>query len=229
MCSEFRQVWHEIRIDSDIHSVVLQANGDRAFCSGVDMKLGIEGSDNPWARVDPGQSLGPKQNDVWKPVVCAIHGMAAGGAMYWINESDIIICSDDATFFDPHLSFGMTSALEPIGFSRRVPIGEVMRWALLGLDERMSATRAREIGLVSEVVPRLELRARAHALAAKIAAKPPTAVQSTVKAIWFGQESGWYASQRIGFDYAEHGNMTTAIAAQRVAFETRTKTPYEIR
>ena len=46
--------------------------------------------------------LGPKQHRVWKPVITAVHGMAAGGAMYFINESDIVICSDDATFFDPH-------------------------------------------------------------------------------------------------------------------------------
>ncbi len=54
--------------------------------------------------------------------------------------------------------------------------------ALLGLDERMSATRAREIGLVSEVVPGDVLRARAAELAAMIAAKPPAAIQGTVKA-----------------------------------------------
>src|SRR3546814_7578015 len=48
----------------------------------------------------------------WKPVIAAVHGMAAGGAFYWLNESDIIICSEDATFFDPHVTYGMTSALE---------------------------------------------------------------------------------------------------------------------
>lgn len=63
--------------------------------------------------------------------------MAAEGAFYWVNEADIVICSEDATFFDPHVSYGMTEALEPIGLARRIPLGETLRIALLGLDERL--------------------------------------------------------------------------------------------
>src|SRR5690606_13491240 len=109
---------------------------------------------------------------------------AAGGAFYWLNEADIIICSDDATFFDPHVSYGMTAALEPIGLARRIPLGEALRIALLGLDERMSAQRALQIGLVSEVLPRDQLWSRADEIAQIIAAKPPAAIQGTVRAIW---------------------------------------------
>ena len=66
-------------------------------------------------------------------MICAVHGMAAGGAQYWINESDIVVCSPDAQFFDPHVTFGMTTALEPIGMRWRAPLGEVLRWALMGM------------------------------------------------------------------------------------------------
>ena len=110
--------------------------------------------------------------------------MAAGGAFYWLNEADIIICSDDATFFDPHVTYGMTAALEPIGLARRVPLGEALRIALLGNDERVSAQRALQIGLVTEITTRAELWPRADELARLIAAKPPAAVQGTVRAIW---------------------------------------------
>ena len=78
--------------------------------------------------------------------MAALHGMVAGGALYWVNEADIVICSDDATFFDPHVSYGITAALEPSGLARRVPLGEALRMALLGLDERMSASRAGRSG-----------------------------------------------------------------------------------
>jgi enoyl-CoA hydratase/carnithine racemase len=184
MCDEFSQLWNDVRHDGEVHCVVVQAAGDRAFCTGVDIADGIYFDPNVWSQQDPGVQLSPKHNRVWKPVVVAIHGMAAGGAFYWINEADIVICSDDAQFFDPHVSYGMTSALEPIGLARRIPLGEALRWALLGLDERMSAERALAIGLVSEVVSRDELRTRAQEIAAIIAAKPPVAVQGTVKAIW---------------------------------------------
>jgi enoyl-CoA hydratase/carnithine racemase len=89
---------------------------------------------------------------------------------YWINESDIVICSDDAQFFDPHVTYGLTAALEPIGLPRRVPLGEALRIALTGLDERVSAARALQIGLVTEIVERDLLRKRADELARAIPA-----------------------------------------------------------
>ena len=150
----------------------------------MDVVEGVDFSDNPYDAVDPGAALSPKANRCWKPVVAAVHGMAAGGAFYWLNEADIIICSEDATFFDPHVTYGMISALEPIGLARRINLGDVLRWTLLGLDERMSAERALQVGLVTEITPRDRLWDRAAELAATIAAKPPLATQGTVKAIW---------------------------------------------
>ena len=82
----------------------LRAAGDRAFCTGIDVTEGPWWSDqNEWNQEDPGVMLGPKQHRVWKPVITAVHGMAAGGAMYFINESDIVICSEDATFALPEV------------------------------------------------------------------------------------------------------------------------------
>ena len=206
MCDEFEALWQRVREDDDIHVVVLRAAGDRAFCTGVDVKEGISRSANVWTQRDPGEQLSPKLNNVWKPVVCAVHGMAAGGAFYWINESDIVICSEDATFFDPHVTYGMTAALEPIGLARRIPLGEVLRIALLGNDERMSPKRALEVGLVSEVVPRDELWDRADALAALIAAKPAAAIQGTVRAIWESLDSTRSQALRHGLSYTQLGN-----------------------
>jgi len=206
MCDEFEDLWKRVRVDDDVHVVVLRAVGERAFCTGVDVKEGIDLGDNLWSQEDPGVKLSPKHNRVWKPVVCAVQGMAAGGAFYWINESDIVICADDAMFFDPHVTYGMTSALEPIGLARRIPLGEVLRWALLGLDERMSARRALEIGLVSEVVTRDELWKRALEIAAVIAAKPAAAVQGTVRAIWESLDMTRSAALSNGLSYTQLGN-----------------------
>jgi enoyl-CoA hydratase/carnithine racemase len=206
MCDEFSLVWKTVREDDDVHVVVLRAAGDRAFCTGVDVKQGIDEHPNMWTQTDPGERLSPKLNQVWKPVVCCVHGMAAGGAFYWINESDIVICSDDATFFDPHVSYGLTAALEPIGLARRVPLGEALRIALLGLDERLSSERALQIGLVSEVVPREKLWDRGAELAQIIAAKPPAAIQGTVRAIWESLDSTRTQALRTGLSYTQLGN-----------------------
>ena len=185
MLREFITLWQTIRLDDDIHCVVLRAAGDRAFSAGADAKEGGTFEDDGlWTHQDPGDHLGPKRHKVWKPIVCAVHGICAGGAFYLVNESDIVICSSDSTFFDPHVTYGRTAAVEPIGMTYRMPLGEVMRMALLGNDERMSPRRALEIGLVSEITEPADLWARADELARIIAAKPPVAVQGTVKAVW---------------------------------------------
>jgi enoyl-CoA hydratase/carnithine racemase len=206
MCDEFARVWRLIRLDDTVHAVVLRAAGERAFSTGVDVSNPLAFAENVWSQDDPGASLGPKANSVWKPVVCAVQGMAAGGAFYWINEADIVICSEDATFFDPHVTYGLTAALEPIGLSYRVPLGEALRIALMGLDERVSAQRALAIGLVTEVVTTADLWARAHAIASTIAAKPPAAVQGTVRAIWEALDVGRTAALQRGLAYTQIGN-----------------------
>lgn len=210
MCEEFRDVWERIRVDSSINAVVLQAAPGRAFCTGVDVKDRSGGSvtmyDALWAQVDPGELLGPKQNRLWKPVVTAVHGMCGGGAFYWLNESDVVICSEDATFFDPHVTYGQVSALEPIGATYVMPLQHVLRMALLGSDERISAQTAKRMALVTEITSPDNLRARAHELAELIAAKPAAATQGTVRAIWESLDVGRTASLRMALKYCQLGN-----------------------
>lgn len=208
MLDDFRAFWQDAGQDPDVHVVVLRAAPGRAFCTGVDVRApeNVMRTSDPWHMSDPGESLGPKANRCWKPVVAAVHGMAAGGAFYWLNESDIIIASEDATFFDPHVTYGMTASLEPIGAVYRMPLGDVLRMALLGNDERISATTALRIGLVSEVVAGDALWTRAHAIASLIAAKPPAAIQGTVKAIWESLDVTRSAALQRGLAYCQVGN-----------------------
>ncbi len=208
MCEEFQAAWSRIREDDGVNAVVLRAAPGRAFCTGVDVKQGYGYNlpEVPWLRRDPGDFLSPKQNKLWKPVICAIHGMCAGGAFYWVNESDIVICSDDAQFFDPHVTFGQTAAVEPVGLARRIPLGEVLRITLMGNDERVSAQTALRIGLVSEIVPRDQLWARAHEIAAIVAAKPTVATQGSVKAIWDSLDGGRNAALSWAMPYTQLGN-----------------------
>ncbi|WP_194829859.1 enoyl-CoA hydratase/isomerase family protein [Nocardia sp. XZ_19_231] len=217
MLADFAAIWQTVKDDDDIRVVVLRAAGDRAFCTGMDVKQGIDRHANVWSQTDPGERLSPKLNQVWKPVICAVQGMAAGGAFYWLNEADIIICSQDATFFDPHVTYGLTAALEPIGLARRIPLGETLRIALLGLDERVSADRALQIGLVSEVTAPEQLWRRADELAQVIAAKPAAAIQGTVRAIWESLDTGRTHALRTALSYTQVGNPIGKAEVDRAA------------
>ncbi|MDG4668072.1 enoyl-CoA hydratase/isomerase family protein [Mycobacterium sp. 236(2023)] len=224
MLDEFGEIWRICRTNDDIRVVVLRAAGERAFSTGVDRKQGRYIHPNQWSADDPGFWLGAKQNRVWKPLILAIHGMFAGGAFYWMNECDVAICSEDATFFDPHTTYGMASALEPAGLVRRIPFGEVMRIALFGNDERVSATRALTIGLVTEVTAREDLWSRAHVLARRLAEKPALAVQGTVKAVWDSLSMSVEAGRSVPLMYTQLVNDKT-----KVEFDSSATRSWELR
>ena len=206
MLAEIRRLWHVVRDDDAVHAVVFRATGERSFSTGLDRVQGFEYPDNIWNKPDPGESIDPKHHKVWKPVISAVSGMCAGGAFYIVGGSDIVIASEDATFFDPHVDFGLVAALEPISMARRMPLGEILRVSLMGVEERMSAQRAHQIGLVSEIVPHAELWARAHKVAAVIASKPSVSTQGTVRAIWESLDTGRTQALARGLHYTQLGN-----------------------
>jgi enoyl-CoA hydratase/carnithine racemase len=206
MCDEMVEAWRVVKLDAGINAVVLRAAGARAFSAGLDIKTPYGQPDNVWNHEDPGEALSPKWQKMFKPVVCAIQGICTAGAFYFVNESDVVICSTEATFFDSHVSAGLVCALEPIGLMRRIGLGETLRIALMGNDEWVSADTALRIGLVSEIAAPEQLWVRAHEIAASIAAKPPSATQGTVKAIWESLDKPYRAALDQGLIYTRLGN-----------------------
>jgi enoyl-CoA hydratase/carnithine racemase len=208
MQAELKHVWRSLRTNEDVRVVVLTGAGEKAFCSGIDREESIEKGylkrkpgqpvaegrsgqvTTPFMYNDPGSNINPKQNDMWKPVIAAVNGMACGGALYMLGESDIIIAAEHATFFDPHVTYGMVSGFESMHLLQKLPLGETMRLALLGAHERISAERAYQVGLVSEIAPADELMDRAMWVANTIASAPVFAVQGTVRAVWMAHEFG---------------------------------------
>jgi enoyl-CoA hydratase/carnithine racemase len=206
MCEEIRDAWHAVKEDDRVHAVVLRAAGERAFSAGLDTKRSFGQPDIVWNHLDPGEYLSPKWQKLWKPVVCAVHGMCTAGAFYFVNEADVVICSEDATFFDSHVTYGFVSAIEPIGLMRRIGLGDTLRMALTGNGERVSAPTALRLGLVSEVVSRDELWSHAHDLARLIASYPTVATQGTVRAIWESLDKPYRAAMEQGLIYTRLGN-----------------------
>jgi enoyl-CoA hydratase/carnithine racemase len=203
MQAELRELWVSLRTDDDVRVVVLTGAGEKAFCTGIDRVesiqdgyLASEGkrrgatgqASTPFMYNDPGKNINPKTNDLWKPVIAAVNGMACGGALYLLGEVDIIIAAEHATFFDPHVTYGMVAGFESVHLLQKLPMGETLRLALLGAYERMSAARAHQVGLVSEVVPLSELMDRALWVANAIASAPVLAIQGTVRSIWMAHD-----------------------------------------
>jgi enoyl-CoA hydratase/carnithine racemase len=238
MQTELHDLWHAFRYDDDVRCVVLTGEG-AAFCTGIDRTEAMSDDareqdffsayPTPWTYDDPGGMLGPKSCDLWKPVIAAVHGMACGGAFYMLGETEFIIAADDAVFFDPHVSYGMTAAFEPIQMLAKMPLPEVMRMSLLGVHERLSAERAREIGLVTEVVPRAELRDRAGWAARVIADSPPLVVQGTMRALWTANEVSRSQALGVASLFTRIGSDPDAFTAGQARFASGQRPQWHLR
>ncbi|MEV4942099.1 enoyl-CoA hydratase/isomerase family protein [Streptomyces zaomyceticus] len=189
MARELSDVWRGFRYEDEVRAIVVTGAGGRAFCTGIDRSAEVPQPSSPYTIDDPLLTIGPKANDLWKPVVAAVEGMACGGAFYLLGESEFLIAGEDATFFDPHTTYGMVSAFETVHMAQRMPYGEIARMALMGGAERISARRAHETGLVSELTEPGGALAAALRAAAVVAGHPTEAVQGTVRALWSVHEA----------------------------------------
>ncbi|HEY2813042.1 MAG TPA: enoyl-CoA hydratase/isomerase family protein [Acidimicrobiales bacterium] len=202
MRDEFADAWRELDDDDAVRVIVHTGNG-RAFQTGVDVAeiasdgVGMQRYRQSVENFD--LHFTSWQQRVWKPVITAVNGICAGGGFHWVADADIVICASDAQFFDPHVSIGQVVSIEAIGLMRKMPVEAVMRMAFVGRYERLSAERAYELGMVSEVVdPPDELRARAQELAETIARNSPAAMAATKRALWGALELGLTDACRAG-------------------------------
>ena len=227
MRQELRTTWRALRAIDEVRVVVLTATGDQAFCAGIDRNADMPalaggkhlyGTSNDYMYDDPGDDLGPKACDLWKPVVAAVNGICCGGAFYLIAECDIIIAAEHATFFDPHVTYGMAAVYEPIKMAQRMPLGEILRLTLLGNHERMTAATAHRIGLVSEVVPFDDLHDAADRLAEIIGSQPPDAVQGSLRAIWAASDMGRLDALAMAPSILTTGTSIESMAEGQAAF-----------
>jgi enoyl-CoA hydratase/carnithine racemase len=238
MQNEIRETWEAFRRIDDVRVIVLTGSGDKSFCVGIDREEtmsaldeneNLYGTSNNFMYDDPGNDLGPKSCDLWKPVICAVNGICCGGAFYFLSECDIIIASENATFFDPHVTYGMPAVYEPIKMTQRMPLGEILRLTLLGNHERLSAKSALRIGLVSEVIPFAHLHETAAWISESIASQPPVAVQTSLRAIWAANDLGRLNALANAPSLLSTGMSKKALADGQTLFESGKRQEFRTR
>ena len=201
MMRELEAAWQELDADPEVRVVVNTGNGD-AFQTGLDVAQ--LASDKEALREQSRRTKNAElrftawHNQVWKPVIAAVNGVCAGGGLHFVADADIVLASSDATFLDPHVSLGQVSAYEVIALARKSPMEAITRMALAGRHERITAERARQLGILSEVVEPARLRARAAELAELVARNSPAAMAATKRALWGALEAGLTEACRNG-------------------------------
>jgi enoyl-CoA hydratase/carnithine racemase len=211
----FSEIWKGFDSDPEVRVAILTGAGDKAFCTGVDVKDTAERD-----RQGGGQRRGPAQvkatpwqNKVRKPVICAVNGLVGGGGLMFVSDCDITIASPNAEFFNPGVSVGIVALVGQAAWTRWVPFQANMRMALMGAGERLSARRAYEFGIVTEVVEGKPLLDRAVEIAEIMGRNSPAALRTAKKALWAALEApslsaAHEAVTSVSREYAGHPDQT---------------------
>jgi enoyl-CoA hydratase/carnithine racemase len=200
MFVELPKAWRELDEDPDVRCIVVTGNGS-SFQTGLDMNALAKDPKSLKKTTqqtrDAALELTGWHLGVSTPVITAVNGACAGGGLHFVVDSDIVIASTNATFLDPHVSVGQASSWEAIGLTRRMPATLAARLVLIGRHERLSARRAYEVGLVSELVEPERLRERAQQLGEVVASADPAAQRAIKRALWLTMEMGNAAAMRV--------------------------------
>lgn len=187
---ELLSAWQEFKTNEDLKVAIITGAGDRAFCSGGDLKSAFEGGLIDLTEKEkqahregkvPG-ILGPSRwTDIYKPIIAAVNGVAYAGGLEWA-------CFADMRIAEEHASFGVTCRRWNIGLAdggtqrlpRIVGMGRAMELIITG--KVIDAQEAYRIGLANEVVPKGKSLERAIELAEFICSLPQPAIRTDKEA-----------------------------------------------
>ena len=189
MRSLMHQTWDRIRNDDDILVTIITGAGEKAFCTGSDLKKTMPSQDSFARQVFASQNNGAMISGLLmdKPLIAAVNGYAMGGGMELALACDIRLCSDNAQFALSEVKVG---SLPGSGGTQRLPryIGMSDAMLMLLTGDRVDAAEALRTGLVSRVFPQADLLKSAKEIAFKIAANAPLSVKAVKRMVQQGMD-----------------------------------------
>jgi enoyl-CoA hydratase len=241
------RAWMRLRDDPDVWVAILTGAGDKAFCSGGDLKSFINQTVGrteqirsgeaqlDWGEVDT-TGLPPNATtfavlrnvEIFKPIIGAVNGFCTAGGLEMLQGTDIRIASENASFgiFEPKWGLfpggGSTAKL-----IRQVPFSRAMELLITG--RLLSAEEALRMGLVSKVVPLADLGAEARGLAEDICSCGPLAVQAIKKSVYYGSRTTLEEHLRIEEKYSVETFMTEDAKEGLAAFREKRKPNWKLR
>jgi enoyl-CoA hydratase len=185
---ELRHAFTAAKEDRQVRVVIFTGAGEKAFIAGADVnELQKHNAVQGKEYTHRGQSVLDLIENLGKPVIACINGFALGGGCEIAMACTMRLASDNAKLGQPEVKLGI---IPGYGGTQRLPrlVGKGIAMQLVLGGEMITAQEAYRIGLVNEVVPQAELIARAEAIAQKIVANAPLAVQYAMEAVNKGME-----------------------------------------
>jgi crotonobetainyl-CoA hydratase len=196
--AELMRIWAAIEQDDSVRCVVLTGAGERAFCTGADMKQsGNKTGLEYWAQARPGGFGGLALRETLDvPVIARVNGHALGGGMEMVLGCDIVVAAQEATFGLPEPRVGRLALDGGIAIlPRRIP--HVWAMGLLLTGRRVPAAEALRLGLVNEVVPRADLDQAVERWVADILACAPLSLRAIKQMVRQGAGLSPQEAQRL--------------------------------
>jgi enoyl-CoA hydratase len=221
---EFKDIRSEIQRDKDIRVVIITAEGQEVFCGGTDTQAALAFEDR--AKLRELFSVAAIIDRFTCPVIASINGAALGQGLELALACDLRICSQNATFAMPQVTYGeMPWDGGTQRLSRLVGRGKALEMVLLG--ESIEAQEALRIGLVHKVVPPSKLMGTVQELAHKIADQSPISLAYAKEAIHKGLDLTLDQGLRLEADLYYLIHTTRDRAEGITAFREKRKPHFE--
>ncbi len=242
LAHELYDVLIQVEKDDDILAAILTGAGEKAFCTGSDLKLTPPPPEH-WAVSKfgnyPKEDFNHLHPRLWydlpekfmkleKPLICAVNGYALGGGLEFALICDIRICSENARFGLPEIKIG---SIPGFGGTQRLPrvIARSDAMLMLLTGDHIDAQEAHRIGLVSKVVPQADLLKEANNIAQRIIANAPMSIRVVKQIVRTGLEMPLEAALAQEFTLWGQLRGTEDYKEGRKAFQEKRKPVYHSR
>ena len=177
---ELAEIFDAFEDDQDLWVAIITGTGDKAFCSGNDLKVTAQGGD--MTMPSTGFAGLCSRTNREKPVIAAVNGVAMGGGLEIVLACDIALASPSATFALPEVKVGLFAAAGGVQRLTR-QIGEKAAMELILTGRKIGADEAASLGLINSVDTTGDVMAAARTLAATIAGNSPTSIRASKRVL----------------------------------------------
>ncbi len=229
MLRELQEAFRDASWDDDVAVIVLTGAGDRAFCTGADLKEQEQFLERPrdyWKWMGEFIECHERLRNIGKPTVARLNGIVVGGGNEFNLSCDLAIAADDIYIRQVGTSHGSVALAGATQFLPLI-VGDRRAREILFLNEEIPAQKAYEWGLVNQVVPRAELDAAVDTLVAKLIAKFPEKTRYTKQQLNFWRDLSWHLTIGHGRDWLAIHNTSPETREGVRAFHEKRSPDYD--
>lgn len=230
MLVELNAAFQDAAWDDDVRVLILTGAGDKAFCTGADVKEQAEefvGKPNTyWKWMGLFVECHERLRNIGKPTIARLNGMVVGGGNEFNLSCDLAIAADDIIIKQVGAARGSVAAAGATQFLPLV-VGDRRAREILFLCEDIPAAKALEWGLVNQVVPRAKLDAAVDEMAKKLINKLPVCLRYAKEQLNFWRNLSWHVTIGHAKEFLSVNNLSPEVAEGMAAFVDKRPVDYD--